>query len=157
MWVHTGFVQLNRTEIVNVHPTGGKFPAPLDVLVVDDEPLIRWSLKRGLSKRGHRVAEAGNGQDALRQIEADPQQFDVIVLDYRLPDVQHLDLLEQIRRLAPATAILMMTAYGEPATRERAIALGARVVIDKPFQVSDVVSLVESPPPMTSVPFLPHV
>jgi len=55
--------------------------------------------------------------------------------------------LREIRQMAPASAILMMTAHGDAQMREEALALGARVVIDKPFQVSDVVSLVESPPP----------
>jgi DNA-binding NtrC family response regulator len=117
-----------------------------DVLIVDDEPLIRWSLRRGLVQRGHHVAEAGDGAEALRQIAADPTRFGVVVLDYRLPDTEDLSLLRDIRRLAPAAAVLMMTAFGDVQMRSDALALGARIVIDKPFQVSAVVALVESPP-----------
>jgi DNA-binding NtrC family response regulator len=118
----------------------------VDVLVVDDEPLIRWSLRRGLVKRGHRVVEAGGAGEALARLAAEPGRFQVIVLDYRLPDRQDLSLLREIREIAPKCAILMMTAYGEAQMRAEALALGARVVIDKPFQVNAVVALVESPP-----------
>lgn len=135
------------------HPqSAGKFPAVVDVLVVDDEPLIRWSLKRGLVQRGHNVAEAGDGGEALRRLAAEPGRFMVVLLDYRLPDRQDLTLLEDIRRLSPASVVLMMTAYGDPQMRSDALALGARVVIDKPFQVSAVVSLVESLPAARPIP-----
>jgi two-component system, NtrC family, response regulator len=119
-----------------------------DVLIVDDEPLIRWSLRRGLARRGHGVAEAADGAEALRQLQADPARFAVVVLDYRLPDSDDLSLLRAIRQLAPSAAVLMMTAFGDLPMRNEAIALGARIVIDKPFQVSAVVALVESPPPL---------
>jgi DNA-binding NtrC family response regulator len=118
-----------------------------DVLIVDDEPLIRWSLRRGLVKRGYRVAEAGDGAEALRQLQTDPGRFGVVILDFRLPDSHDLSLLRAIRRLVPSAAVLMMTAFGDAPMRDESIALGARIVIDKPFQVSAVVALVESPPP----------
>jgi len=148
-----GISQPGSEHGVNL-PSKEEYPAALEVLVVDDEPLIRWSLGRGLSRRGHHVAEAGSRDDVIRQLESGPARFDVVVLDYRLPDVQSLALLREIRQRAPASAILMMTAHGDAQMREEALALGARAVIDKPFQVNDVVSLVESPPPMHR---LPHV
>ena len=129
-----------------VSPGDARAVRAVDVLVVDDEPLIRWSLRRGLVKRGHRVVEAGGAVEALARLAAEPDRFHVIVLDYRLPDRQDLSLLEEIREIAPSSAILMMTAYGEPQMRANALALGARIVIDKPFQVNAVVALVESPP-----------
>ncbi len=141
-----------REDPVTIPPTDGKFPAVLEILLVDDEPLIRWSLRRALSQRGHCVTEAGDAAEALRQIEADPGRFGVVVLDYRLPDMQSLRLLREVRQLAPASAVFMMTAYGDAQMRADALALGARVVIDKPFQVSAVVSLLESPPPLRPLP-----
>ena len=132
-------------------PTDGaklsaEFSAPAHVLIVDDEPLIRWSLRKGLVQRGHDVVEAGDAAGALACLTAEPGRFTVVLLDYRLPDRQDLTLLRDIRRLSPASAVLMMTAYGDAQMRTEAVALGARAVIDKPFQVSAVISLVESPP-----------
>ena len=140
---------MKRVSTAIFPESGVSSSATADVLIVDDEPLIRWSLRRGLVKRGYRVAEAGDGAGALRELQADPGRFGVVVLDFRLPDSDDLSLLRAIRRLAPTAAVLMMTAFGDRPMRTEAIALGARIVIDKPFQVSAVVALVESPPPPT--------
>lgn len=122
----------------------GKKPSGLSVLVVDDEPLIRWSLRKGLARSGHDVAEAGTGAEALQLIEAEPNRFNVVILDYRLPDRRDLSLLKDVRDRLPTATVLMMTAYGDADMRAQALALGALTVIDKPFQVSALVSLVES-------------
>ena len=120
-------------------------PSQLSVLVVDDEPLIRWSLRTGLRRRGHEVVEAESAADALESIGSDPDRFKVVVLDYRLPDRQDLSLLADVRRLLPRAIVLMMTAFGDADMRKGALALGARAVVDKPFQVSQLIALIESP------------
>lgn len=124
-----------------------KIPAGAGVLVVDDEPLIRWSLRKGLTGRGYQVVEAATGSQALEVIEADPGRFSVVILDYRLPDRQDLSLLRDIRRVAPATAVWMMTAYGDAEMRAEAIELGARAVIDKPFHVHALIERIETAAP----------
>jgi CheY-like chemotaxis protein len=113
------------------------------VLVVDDESLIRWSVRRALTNRGHEVAEATCASEAVAMVER-LGPFDAVVLDYRLPDRRDLSLLRQIREANPTGIVVMMTAYGEPGMRDDARALGARAVVDKPFQVADLVRLVES-------------
>ena len=122
----------------------GEKPAPLAILVVDDEPLIRWSLREALRGRGHEVATAGTGAEALNAVTADPKHFDVVVLDYRLPDRQDLSLLDDVLAAAPNVAVLMMTAFADDDMRTRAVARGVRAVVDKPFQVKNFVSLIES-------------
>jgi len=118
-----------------------KNPPNLRVLVVDDEALIRWSLAETLSESGHAVAEAADGASALRALD-EHGPFDVIILDYRLPDSNDLNLLASIRRLAPQAAIVMMTAYGTPEVTSGAIALGAYRVVPKPFEMRDLAALV---------------
>jgi DNA-binding NtrC family response regulator len=117
---------------------------PLAVLVVDDEPLIRWSLRQGLLDRGHVVTTAATAAEALGEIANARQSFDVVILDYRLPDRRDLTLLDDVRRLSPASAVMMMTAFGDDQMRTGAQERGALAVIDKPFQVKSFVSLVES-------------
>ena len=119
-------------------------PSCLFVLVVDDEPLIRWSLNKGLSRRGHNVVEAQDAADALAAIARATARFDVAILDYKLPDRQDLSLLSDVRRLVPTAMVVMMTAYGDDEMRSGAKALGAWAVIDKPFQVHQIISLIES-------------
>src|SRR5215470_18453875 len=73
----------------------------LTILVVDDEPLIRWSISETLGTAGHRVTEAEDAASALRALACMPPP-DVVLLDLRLPDSNDLRLLEKIHTIAPA-------------------------------------------------------
>jgi DNA-binding NtrC family response regulator len=106
---------------------------PFRVLVVEDESLMRWSVAQALTGRGHTVVEAADGAAAMRLLEETPA--DVVLLDYRLPDSDDFALLRDIRRLAPATPVVLMTAFGTPELSDRARALGASDVLQKPFDV----------------------
>jgi DNA-binding NtrC family response regulator len=118
-------------------------PGPsLRVLVVDDEALIRWSLSETLSERGHLVSEAGDGQTALRMLTTSSAPFDVVLLDYHLPDSHDLVLLSTIRQVAPNTAVIMMTAYSGQEMVDAAVRIGAHRVLVKPFEVHDMATLV---------------
>ena len=112
------------------------------VLVVDDEFLMRWSVAETLSAEGYAVREAGDGETALRAMVDPRWPVDVVVLDYRLPDTRDLDLLCEMRRVGPGCPIILMTADAEPGLERRALALGARCVIGKPFEMSDLASLI---------------
>ena len=114
----------------------------VSVLLVDDEPLIRWSLAETLSERGYRVLEAGDGRGALEALKASLAPIDVIMLDYRLPDSNGLQLLGQIRALSPASRVVLMTAYGTPEVLAEALRLGAVCVVNKPIEMHDVPGLV---------------
>jgi len=116
--------------------------APRRVLVVDDEPLIRWSLAETFEARGYEVVEAGDGHSALLAVSDRSAAFDAVLLDFRLPDSNDLSLLATLQALAPATPIILMTAFGTPEVTERALALGAFRVVSKPFAVSDMATLV---------------
>jgi two-component system response regulator AtoC len=109
----------------------------LRILIVDDEPLIRWSLAETLQGSGHTTLEAGDGETALRLVTDGPL-FDLVLLDFRLPDSNDLNLLATIRRLAPWSAVIMMTAHGTPEVIKGALDLGVSRVVTKPFEVGDV-------------------
>lgn len=113
----------------------------LKVLIVDDEPLIRWSLAETLSESGHRVTEASDGASALRLLDTD-ESPDVIVLDYRLPDSSDLSLLTSIRQHVPGAAVIMMTAFGAPEMTCQALSLGVWRVVSKPFEVHEMANFV---------------
>ena len=114
----------------------------LRVLVVDDEPLIRWSLSETLTEGGHRVSEAGDAETALRTLTDDAGPFDVVLLDYHLPDSHDLTLLSKIRQVAPDAVVIMMTAFGTPEMSDAAVHIGAYRVVPKPFEVHDMATLV---------------
>ena len=109
----------------------------LRVLVVDDEPLLRWSIAETLARMGHTVVEADDAESAVRTLGEMPEPADVVLLDYRLPDSNDLELLARIRRLAPNSAVIVMTAYGTPDVTSGALELGAYGVVDKPFDMYD--------------------
>lgn len=114
----------------------------LSILVVDDEPLIRWSLAETLSDSGHQIVEAADGRSAVQAVISTSRPFDVVLLDFRLPDSNDLSLLTSLRRLAPQSRIIMMTAFGTPEVTQGALDLGADRVLNKPFEITDVAALV---------------
>ncbi|HUK33961.1 MAG TPA: response regulator [Vicinamibacterales bacterium] len=104
------------------------------VLVVDDEPLVRWSVSETLGESGYAVTQASDALQALEAVKAKPA--DVVLLDMRLPDSSDLGVISMMRRLAPATKIILMTAYGSDAVATEARSRGAFSVLDKPFDMS---------------------
>lgn len=110
---------------------------PLHVLVVDDEPLIRWSVTETLVDLGLDVDEAECAASALRAITTAALPFDVILLDLRLPDMCDLSLLATIRQLLPETPVVLMTAVGSPELIAHARQLGVRAVLNKPFELGE--------------------
>lgn len=119
---------------------------PLHVLVVDDEPLIRWSVTETLAGLGLDVEQADCAASALQAITTTALPFDVIVLDLRLPDMNDLSLLATIRQLLPETPVVLMTAYGTPEILAAARSLGVRGVLYKPFELSELSRLVMADP-----------
>src|SRR5262245_33349402 len=110
------------------------------VLVVDDEPLIRWSVGSALASAGYDVVEAADGAAARRQ--AADAELDFAVLDLRLPDTDGVSLLEQIRQVHPRCRFLIMTAFRTPALASRE-GLAAVPIVDKPFSIPDLVHTVD--------------
>jgi CheY-like chemotaxis protein len=120
----------------------GRKTSPLRVLVVDDEALIRWSIAETLTHAGCEVTEAASAKEALERLAAGPLP-DVVLLDYRLPDSNDLTLLAGIRRMAPRSPVIMMTAYATPAVHVGALELGVHRVVTKPLDMGDVLPLVQ--------------
>jgi len=111
------------------------------VLVVDDEQLIRWSLTNRLSDAGHRVLEAETAAQALARFR--DEAIDLVLLDYRLPDSDGLAVLRRIKEIAPDTLVIMLTAHSSVDTAVDAMKHGAYHFASKPFDVEEIVLLVE--------------
>ena len=111
------------------------------VLVVDDEPLIRWSVTESLADLGFGVESASDALSALKIVTTSALPFRVIVLDLRLPDMRDLSLLATLRQLMPGTHLILMTAFGAPDIIAAALTLGADVLM-KPFELDELNRLV---------------
>ena len=111
------------------------------VVVVEDDPSYLRALTRYIETQAPEIelVTAGNGMDGLMAIGRTTP--DLIVLDYRLPDSNDLSLLAKVRRLAPSSAVILMTAYGTPDVKQGALRLGAYRVMDKPFEMNDLEAL----------------
>lgn len=114
--------------------------SPRHVLVVDDEPLIRWSVSESLVELGFDVEQAADANTALRAVTTSTP-FDVMVVDLRLPDMGDLSLLGTLRQLAPSATLILMTAFGTPEIVNDATAIGA-AVLNKPFELDELRRLV---------------
>jgi DNA-binding NtrC family response regulator len=112
------------------------------VLVVDDEALIRWSLSEGLREAGYEVSQASSGAEASSKVAAIKAEPLVIVLDLRLPDVSDLSLVWSLRERRPDAAMIIMTAHGTAADMAQARSAGVSFVVEKPFDVVEMVALV---------------
>lgn len=123
-------------------PDGGKKAAASRVLVVDDEPLVRWAIAQTLSDFDYEVSEAGDAASARRAILEAGRPPDLALLDLRLPDSDDLGLAFFIRTHAPDATIVLMTAFGTPEILAQAAAFGI-TVIDKPFDMSELTAVVD--------------
>jgi len=117
-------------------PQGDADFFPRHVLVVDDEPLIRWSVSETLSELGYDVEQASDAEAALRLVTTTARPFSLVVLDLRLPDMNDLSLLGTLRQLLPTAALILMTAFGTAEVVAHAQALGA-TILNKPFELDD--------------------
>ncbi len=101
------------------------------ILIIDDEPVIRESLQTVLEAEGYRVDTAGDGDEGMARIAAEP--FDVVLLDYALPGRNGLDVLAEIRAYDAQLGVIMVTAFGTVENAVKAMQFGAVNFIQKPW------------------------
>src|ERR1700746_639774 len=102
------------------------------IMVVDDERLVRWSLRQKCEEWGYQVVEAEAGEPGLRL--AQHESPDLILLDVRLPDLNGLQVLEQLKKNGDARAVIMITADPQLDDVKSALKLGAYDLIGKPLE-----------------------
>ncbi|MEO6213235.1 MAG: sigma-54 dependent transcriptional regulator [Vicinamibacterales bacterium] len=105
------------------------------ILVVDDEPLIRWSLSERLKGDGHDVLEAGTGAAAVERLS---DGVDLVLLDYRLPDIDGLAVLREIKAFDPDILVILLTSFVSVETAVEAMKLGAFHYANKPFNLDEI-------------------
>ncbi len=105
------------------------------ILIVDDEKLVRWSLRQKCLEWGYQVLEAENGTEALRL--AHQESPDLVLLDVRLPDLGGLEVLDRLKQSGDARAFIMITADPQLDDVKAAIKLGAYDFIGKPLDFDE--------------------
>src|SRR5262249_31077097 len=104
---------------------------PAQVLLVDDEPVILDVLARVLAKNGHEIAQAKDGETAVKLVWE--RGFHVVITDKNLPGMSGLELIKQVKELSPDTDCVMMTGYSSKEAAIDALNKGATAYLEKPF------------------------
>jgi DNA-binding NtrC family response regulator len=110
------------------------------ILIIDDEQLVRRAVSHRLAAAGYQTIEAEDGRTAIEKASAGA---DLAILDYRLPDMDGLTILRQIRQIDPDVLVILLTAYASVETAVEAMKLGAYHFMNKPFDLEALAATVE--------------
>ncbi len=109
------------------------------ILIVDDEELICWSLKKSFEQNvEYSVNCAYTGDDALRNIVEN--KYDIIITDLKLPGVNGVELIKKIRRLIKDTPVIVISAYFSETVMDDISEYDVYRCVNKPFEISDIIS-----------------
>src|SRR2546427_3151918 len=115
-------------------------PEPATLLVADDDPGLRESLQRTLSRAGHQVVLAPNGRAALEQLQGGG--VDLVLTDLKMPGISGIELLRAAKALAPDVDVILITAFGTVEEAVNAMKDGAYDFITKPFRGEQLLKVV---------------
>ncbi len=108
-------------------------PAPIRVLVVDDETDFATALAARLQRRGFAAATAFSGADAVRRARSG--EIDVVLLDLKMPEMDGLATLRELRRVAPRTVVIVLTGHATVASGIEGMEIGADDFLQKPADI----------------------
>ncbi len=108
-----------------------------NILVVDDEQLVRWSLENDLQRAGFSVSTAASGQEALDTVKKN--EPDLVLLDIRLPDIDGIEVLKRFKQQGLTCIVIMLSAFTDVDHAVQAMRAGAYDYIPKPFDLDDVI------------------
>lgn len=111
------------------------------ILLVDDEVVFTTNMSKLLNNRGYRVTAVNSGDNAIRALEA--EDFDVVVLDLKMPGMDGITTLREIKKLGLFTETLILTGHGSIDTALEAIRLGAYDYLTKPCEIDELVNKIE--------------
>ncbi|MBW2352810.1 MAG: sigma-54-dependent Fis family transcriptional regulator [Deltaproteobacteria bacterium] len=115
--------------------------SPLSIMVVEDGQSQREILRDFLRDQGHQVSEAENGEKALQELRQG--YFELLLIDYKMPGMDGMELLKEVKRVNPEVDVIMMTAYGTVETAVRAMKTGAADYITKPIDLDELLILMD--------------
>lgn len=113
----------------------------INILVVDDESLMRNLIFKILGQEDYKVELAGSAEEALESLSQ--KEFQLVVSDIKMPGKNGIELLKKIKADHPQTGVLMMTAYGDTYTVREVLLSGAEEYITKPFKSKELNAAVE--------------
>jgi DNA-binding NtrC family response regulator len=116
-------------------------PAKNRVLVVDDEEALRIVLSAELEGEGYQIASAADGQEAINILAT--KEFDLILLDIKMPNVDGFEVLKYVKEHCPKTKVVMLTGFADLKNAIESKKLGAEDFVSKPYDLVDLLTTVE--------------
>ena len=110
---------------------------PLKILTVDDERSITESMRFIFGASRYEVTGTENGAEALAEIDADPERYDVIIIDQKMPKLTGVELVQEIRQRPYAGKIMILSAHLSPDIRSAYEELDVDVMLEKPFDIKE--------------------
>ena len=132
------FDKTSIDEWLHQDPAGTK----ANILVVDDEAVIRSLFKETLEELGHRVMAVETGFEGLELVEQ--QDFDLVFLDLKMPGMVGDDFIGRVKAIKPRLPVTIITGYPDSGMMKRALVQGPFGVMDKPFGESDIIAAVNN-------------
>jgi UDP-3-O-[3-hydroxymyristoyl] N-acetylglucosamine deacetylase len=111
------------------------------ILVVDDEEALRTVLSTELEGEGYQVSTAGDGEEAIKILGS--QQFHLILLDIKMPNVDGFEVLKFVKQKQPTTKVIMLTGFADLKNAIESKKLGAEDFVSKPYDLVDLLTTVE--------------
>ncbi len=111
------------------------------ILIIDDDTFICQSLQKQLQNKGYKASVAFSGNSGLKRIKA--EQFDMILCDFRLPDIDGMQVLKQMHKQELNAPFVIITAYADVRMAVKLMKMGAYDYLTKPIQTDEIVSLIE--------------
>ncbi len=115
------------------------------ILAVDDNPSIATSMPFIFGAPFYEVTSATDGDDALAKLEANPNGYDVIIVDQKMPRLNGVELVQRIKERGITGKILVLSAHLSAEIRDAYEQMGVQVVMEKPFDVAELRSAVNGP------------
>ena len=110
------------------------------ILIIDDEAIIRMSCERSLQAEGFSTGVASGGREGLEMIEK--EKYDVVLLDLKMPDMDGMEVLSNIKSSWPDIHVIMISGYSTVDTAVQALRCGAVNFIQKPFSPDTIISAI---------------
>jgi len=113
----------------------------LQVMLIDDEPIVGKRLKPAIEKKGYEVEAFTTGAEALARL--DEKTFDIVITDVRMDEIDGIEVMTRVKERSPHTRVIIITGYATIEMAHEALAKGAFDFIAKPFKPNDLRAVIE--------------
>ncbi len=112
----------------------------ISILILDDEPIVAKRLKPALEKKGYQVESFTESSKALERIKK--EKFDIVITDLKMEGISGMEFLEEVRRLWPDTAVIVITGFATMETAKESFKKGVFDFLAKPFKLGEIIEIV---------------